>query len=666
MKKIFSLTVGLALLAALFLPRHASADLQVSTSQTNTDFSTSATVRYGDWLEGSNSTLNVRVRNLPDETVLSNGVYTGWCIQMEVSGWLYNKPATIYSSLNEDLPSDLMALPWDKINHVLNHKVRGADKTDLEFFKDVQTAIWILLGEDDPKFEVSPEAQQMVDEANAHAGYRPGEGDIAAFIVYSDGMSRKKKDVVQEMVIEVVLRPPPTATPTSTVPTPTFTNTATPTLTPPTPTHTVTTTPSPTGSVTVTATNTPTITITPTGTVPAVCAPEVVVADFSRVGAGQSVEGLGVAAPGLNIDAKGTAVSLREAMVPTAYGASNINPIPNGGLAPTGGFSDITTKTAMQAHQYTFTFAPGTSVSNFSLHMLDYGDWNTTNSPAFYASMTAYNANGFVVAKHELSFPGTATPYGDLYLSGDAVSAQPGQPGNWTWNVSGAGIVRVELEFGGGVDPNIGFDTLTFTTECLSACTQPAITADFSRVGAGQSVEGLGVAAPGLNINAKGTAVSLREAMEPTAYGASNINPIPNGGLAPTGGFSDITTKTAMQAHQYTFTFAPGTSVSNFSLHMLDYGDWNTTNSPAFYASMTAYNANGFVVAKHELSFPGTATPYGDLYLSGDAVSAQLGQPGNWTWNVSGAGIVRVELEFGGGVDPNIGFDTLTFTTECN
>jgi len=191
------------------------------------------------------------------------------------------------------------------------------------------------------------------------------------------------------------------------------------------------------------------------------------------VAGGQSVEGLGVVAPGLNIDAKGMAVSLREATEPVAFGSPNENPVIQGGLAATGGFSDMTTKTAQQAHLYTFTFAPGTSVSNFSLHMLDYGDWNTSLSTAHYVSMTAYNANGFVVAKQELSFtsppdiaPRSSDLYGDLWLSGDSTSAQPGQPGNWTWNVSGAGIVRVVLEFGAGYDPNIALDTLTFTPEC--------------------------------------------------------------------------------------------------------------------------------------------------------------------------------------------------------
>jgi hypothetical protein len=185
------------------------------------------------------------------------------------------------------------------------------------------------------------------------------------------------------------------------------------------------------------------------------------------------VEGLGVVAPGLNIDAKGTAVKLLPSMDPLAY-FSNVNGVStiNGNMAPNGGFTDLTTKNALQPHLYTFTFAPGTSVSNFSLHMLDFGDWNPTNSTNHYVSMTAYDSLGNVVAKQELSYitPPVASPqssdlYGILAITGDA-SAAPGQLGNWTWNLFGSGMVKVVLEFGVGYDPNIALDVLSFTTVC--------------------------------------------------------------------------------------------------------------------------------------------------------------------------------------------------------
>jgi len=45
--------------------------------------------------------------------------------------------------------------------------------------------------------------------------------------------------------------------------------------------------------------------------------------------------------------------------------------------------------------------------------------------------------------------------------TGDA-TASPGQPGNWTWNISGSGITKVILDFGDGYDPNIAFDNLSY------------------------------------------------------------------------------------------------------------------------------------------------------------------------------------------------------------
>jgi hypothetical protein len=240
--------------------------------------------------------------------------------------------------------------------------------------------------------------------------------------------------------------PPPTSTPTAT-------STPTGTITPPTPTFT----PTPTGSVT------PTIT-------PPVCPPTTITANFGSVQAGQSVEGLGVVAPYLSIDALGTAVKVAEGVNPLVYGAPNVAAYTiNGGVTANGGFSDATTKAALQPHLYTFSFAQGVSVSNFSLHMLDYGDYNPSNSPTHVVTLTAYDLSNAVVQQEILDFTsvGTSSPeYGNLLETGDAIDAAPCEPGNWTWNVSGTGIVRIVLEFGVGHDPNIAFDTLTFTTEC--------------------------------------------------------------------------------------------------------------------------------------------------------------------------------------------------------
>jgi hypothetical protein len=389
------------------------------------------------------------------------------------------------------------------------------------------------------------------------------------------------------------------------------------------------------------------------------------------------VEGFGVVAPYLNIDGKGTAVKVANGAQPQMYLAPNSGGI-NGGLTANGGFSDALMQSAGQAHLYTFVFVPGVTVSDFSLHMLDFGDLNLSLSTNHYASMIAYNLSGAVVSKQELNYtspaernPTSSNTYGNLQISGDAASALPGQPGNWTWHVSGAGIARVVLEFGVGSDPNIAFDNLAFTTECTAACQPSAVTADFSPLLAGQSLEILGAVAPYLDIDAKGTAIKVANGVAPQMYLAPNSGGI-NGGMGPMGGFSDQITRQASQAHLYTFTFVPGATVSDFSVHMLDFGDLNPSLSTDHHASITAYDANGAVVATQELNYtspadrnPTNSDIYGDLQFSGDAASALPGQPGNWTWHVAGTGITRVVLEFGAGYDPNIAFDTLTFITEC-
>jgi hypothetical protein len=179
-------------------------------------------------------------------------------------------------------------------------------------------------------------------------------------------------------------------------------------------------------------------------------------------------------APYLNIDARGTALKIAEGAQPFLYFASGTGTsILNGGIASSGGFSDVSTQQMAQGHLYTFTFAPFVSVDDFSLHMLDFGDLNPALDTNHYASMTAYNANGAVVAKQELSYttlaealPTSSDLYGNLRTSGDATGATPGQPGNWTWHVSGNGIVKVVLEFGEGYDPNIAFDLLAVNIVC--------------------------------------------------------------------------------------------------------------------------------------------------------------------------------------------------------
>jgi hypothetical protein len=162
-----------------------------------------ANATYGPWLSGANSSMDITLSNIALGAGVPNGVYAGWCIQDHILGGLYNQSITLYSSTGPSLPSDVLGLPWNEINYVLNHKIRGVGKTDLEFFQDVQTAIWLLLGETNPDWGISHESLQMYADATAHPDYVPGIGETVAVIVYSDGMSTADPNSVQETIIEV-------------------------------------------------------------------------------------------------------------------------------------------------------------------------------------------------------------------------------------------------------------------------------------------------------------------------------------------------------------------------------------------------------------------------------------------------------------------------------
>jgi hypothetical protein len=208
------------------------------------------------------------------------------------------------------------------------------------------------------------------------------------------------------------------------------------------------------------------------------CPPTEICADFTGFGSGDSVEGMGTVLTGMAIETPNDgAVAIYAGATPTVYGAPNNGSCGgsgfpgNGCMGPLGGFSNDAYENAGQPHYYEFWFDE--AVSEFSLHMLDFGDYNPTRNAEHFAVMTAYDEYDNEIDRHELSYESAAatnprtSDYGDLVCpptypggTGDACSAVAGEPGNWTWNVSGAGIAKVTLEFGVGFDPKIGFDNL--------------------------------------------------------------------------------------------------------------------------------------------------------------------------------------------------------------
>lgn len=392
---------------------------------------------------------------------------------------------------------------------------------------------------------------------------------------------------------------------------------------------------------------------------------EAVCADFAQIPSGSSVEGLGTLHPSLNISTStGGAIALQENQDPFAY--RSVSGISNFGMGILGGFSDVN-----RIHEYSFTFAPDVTVSDFTVQMLDYGDFNPVGATEHTVTAVAYNGNDEVVAAQTLYFEsdGSISNSDELWLTGDS-TADLGNPGNYLFVLSGSGIERVELKYASNVsqgvtDPLHGLAVLCFVEENETPdFTTGTICADFTTIAPGESVEGLGRLHPYLNISTStNNAVALHETLNPFAY--RSVNGISNYGMGVLGGFSD-----ASRVHDYTFSFRPDITVSTFTVRMLDYGDFNPVGATEHTVSLVAYDVNNNVVNTDTLVFTsdGSISNQDELWFTGDSTAA-LGEPGNYAFSVTGSGIARLELEYGSNVgsgptDPLHGLAIMCFVPE--
>jgi hypothetical protein len=212
--------------------------------------------------------------------------------------------------------------------------------------------------------------------------------------------------------------------------------------------------------------------------------------------------------------------------------------------------------------------------------------------------------------------------------------------------------------------------SMAWIVATLSVPTQlpPVICAEFNQLVPGASVEGLGTVHPLLNISTSGNAIVLAEGQQPSAYLAPNEGGTSNGGVDELGGFSDIA-----QIHDYVFTFAPNTTVSYFSLRLLDFGDFNPRKASWHEVALVAYDAQGNEVNSDILHFEGEPEVLPpSLWLTGDAVTANEGDPGKYTFTIEDSNIVRIEMQYSsdstvnptGPTDPKIALALLCFRTE--
>lgn len=123
-------------------------------------------------VDGVSSYWNSTLSGVPPGFDVRNGTYLGWCTDRSVD-MLRSVPHNVmlYSSLAP--PSAVSGVNWIAVNYVLNHQ-QGS-------MMDVQQALWHLTGWWDFA-NLTPAAQAMVSEADAHPGYDPLTGAVLAVI----------------------------------------------------------------------------------------------------------------------------------------------------------------------------------------------------------------------------------------------------------------------------------------------------------------------------------------------------------------------------------------------------------------------------------------------------------------------------------------------------
>jgi hypothetical protein len=224
----------------------------------------------------------------------------------------------------------------------------------------------------------------------------------------------------------------------------------------------------------------PTLTRAQTCADPTRCADTPVLVTFEGLPAGTSVEGPGAVYPPLTIQTAASPL-YPSCTVGSAKVIEELNPFPYGayGTSSSGihgcltgihGFAD----SADCVLDYQFTFAPGYTVSCFSVLMLDYADYFPYGGSTHSVVMEAFDAANVVVDTF------TLTEFGGTQLgSGDACDAQPGDPGRTTMFVTAPGIVKVRIRFTEAPDPNVGFDDLAF---CLQEAPTPVLPSTWSGI----------------------------------------------------------------------------------------------------------------------------------------------------------------------------------------
>jgi hypothetical protein len=172
------------------------------------------TADHGPWNQGSDSTIDIMLSGVPSGVPpgynVMNGDYAGWCVEDNHMDDVPDGSLVMLldSTDNDPLscdPGDYPGVPWDQINYLLNHQ-QGAMGDVPATVEDIQAAMWILAGTNDPihpTFPETPEVTALVADAQLYGpGFLPGAGEVVAVILCSDGLG---PDGWQDTIIEVPL-----------------------------------------------------------------------------------------------------------------------------------------------------------------------------------------------------------------------------------------------------------------------------------------------------------------------------------------------------------------------------------------------------------------------------------------------------------------------------
>jgi len=235
--------------------------------------------------------------------------------------------------------------------------------------------------------------------------------------------------------------------------------------------------------------------------------------------------------------------------------------------------------------------------------------------------------------------------------------------------------------------------TQTESLECLSRNAVSEETClNFSSFSAGDLAEGMNTVFPGLNIYAQLEAqvngdgnksvVVIEEEKSPRAYGSGPLGAqsVLNGCLGPDKGIGIPRNESPLDNDLYSFVFQfdEGICVNYFSLNTLDCGDYDPEVLLEHSIALVAYDelnqpitSDVHIYTTHEVD-PVPHNPLNpdfdpdpNVYNNdpGDACRSTSGEPGNYTYVVSGHRINKVVLEIKqkNGVDPFFGIRNICF-----